>query len=156
MSKKVNLRKVILIDPQFQMHFIITNIVIALLVAVSIFGSSIYFSFKMKKMGIEAGLASDSIFFKLIDQQSLYLGQIVTIVLILVTILIVVYGLLMSHKIAGPVHNIKSNLRDRIQKNQHSPFKLRKGDFFQDLALLLNQYDDHLKASDEKQSMDQG
>ncbi len=151
-----NKRKVILIDPKFQIQYILINLCVALFVGISIYGASLYFAYKMKKIGLESGLAENSIFFKLIDQQSIYLGQIITVSLILATTIIVVYGLSMSHKIAGPVHNLKTNLMDRMQKNQYRPFSLRKGDYFQDLAQLLNQYDEHNKQANLKTNTDKG
>ena len=151
-----NKRKVILIDPKFQIRYILINLCVALFVGISIYGASFYFAYKMKKIGLESGLAENSIFFKLIDQQSVYLGQIIMVSLILATTIIVVFGLSMSHKIAGPVHNLKTNLIDRIHKNQYRPFNLRKSDFFQDLALLLNQYDEHIIKSKPQTKTDKG
>lgn len=54
-------------------------------------------------------------------------------------LLIVVFSLFYSHSMAGPIHNIKSSLRDMVAGGEPRPIRVRKGDQFQDLADLLNQ-----------------
>ncbi len=143
-------RKTILIDPKFQLKFIFFNFIIAVAVGVSIYAANFFFIYRMKKIGVESGLAVDSVFFKLIDQQGDFLGAALSVSLIVAFTIIVIFGLSMSHKIAGPIYNIKNNLKDRIEKNKYRPFKVRKNDFFQDLADLMDKYDEHVNSQQKK------
>lgn len=53
--------------------------------------------------------------------------------------IILLFSLFYSHKMAGPVYNIKRSLRDLAQGGEPRPIKLRKGDQFQELADILNE-----------------
>jgi hypothetical protein len=143
-------RKTILIDPRFQLKFIYFNCLVALAVGLSIYAANFFFIYRMKKIGEQSGLAADSVFYKLIDQQGDFLRTALMISLIVALTIIAVFGLSMSHKIAGPIHNLKKNLRDRIEQGKYRPFQVRKNDFFQDLAELMEQYDKKVNPRQEK------
>lgn len=55
-------------------------------------------------------------------------------------IVVTVFGLFYSHSMAGPVHNMKVNLERMIQGEEVKPIRIRKGDQFQDLVSLLNEF----------------
>ena len=54
-------------------------------------------------------------------------------------VLIIIFGLFYSHRMAGPIHNIKRSLAELVDNGEPRPIRVRKGDHFQDLAELLNQ-----------------
>lgn len=53
-------------------------------------------------------------------------------------IVIIVFSLFFSHKMAGPVHRIKQTLDDYTNHKKVSKIHLRKGDYFDELAVLIN------------------
>lgn len=53
-------------------------------------------------------------------------------------IVIIIFSLFFSHKMAGPIHRIKQTLDDYINKKDVSKIHLRKGDYFDELAVLIN------------------
>lgn len=53
-------------------------------------------------------------------------------------IMIGVFSLFFSHKMAGPLYRIKLTLETYVLRKSTAPIRLRKGDFFQDLAHLIN------------------
>ena len=55
-------------------------------------------------------------------------------------IVVTVFGLFYSHSMAGPVHNMKINLQRMIDGEEVKPIRIRKGDQFQDLVALLNEF----------------
>lgn len=59
---------------------------------------------------------------------------------ILYLVLIAVFGLFYSHRMAGPLHRIKREIREIAEgtRSLDHKIKLRKGDFFHDLADELN------------------
>jgi len=69
---------------------------------------------------------------------SIQLNGIITFS-ILYLVLIAVFSILKSHKMAGPVYNIKRSLRAIIDGEKHDPIRLRKGDEFHELANLINE-----------------
>jgi methyl-accepting chemotaxis protein len=50
----------------------------------------------------------------------------------LLAILVVAYGIVMTHKIAGPLFKIKRHMNDIEQGRLYRPWRLRKGDQLQD------------------------
>jgi len=67
---------------------------------------------------------------------------------ILYLILITIFGLFISHKMAGPVYRLRKNLKEMSDgkldlKTFH--FKLRKGDELQELVIALNQFLESVK-----------
>jgi methyl-accepting chemotaxis protein len=49
------------------------------------------------------------------------------------------YGLLFSHRIAGPIFNLKRSIDRLIQGDQNVVIRYRKNDYFQDLCIKMNE-----------------
>lgn len=67
---------------------------------------------------------------------------------ILFLVLIIVFGLFISHKMAGPVHRIKKTLEEFNTgniKHKDMRFKLRKRDELQDLVAAFNKFLDSIE-----------
>lgn len=75
---------------------------------------------------------------KLYNAFDLYLYPILG-VSILNIIVVSIFSLFFSHKMAGPLYRIKSTLDNFIAYKTAHAIKLRKTDFFQDLAEKINQ-----------------
>ncbi len=74
---------------------------------------------------------------KLYNAFDLYLQPIV-LTSILNIFVISIFSVFFSHKMAGPIRRIKNTLQDFSEHKQVAPIKLRSGDFFKDLAELVN------------------
>lgn len=84
---------------------------------------------------------------KLYNAFDLYLQPII-LTSVLNIIVISIFSILFSHKMAGPIRRIKNTLHDYAEGKPIVPIKLRAGDFFKDLAELVN------KAIQKKESKD--
>lgn len=60
-------------------------------------------------------------------------------------LLIVVFGIFYSHKLAGPLYRIETDLKYMLDNDEVHPIHLRKNDFYQNLADLLNQFIEKFK-----------
>lgn len=58
---------------------------------------------------------------------------------ILNIVVISIFNLFFSHKMAGPLYNMEKSLKNYIAGHRIHPIRLRKGDMFQELADLINQ-----------------
>ncbi|MCR1792387.1 hypothetical protein AB3N61_17450 [Leptospira sp. WS58.C1] len=58
---------------------------------------------------------------------------------LLYLLLSAIFVLLYSHKMAGPIYNIKKNLKLLLEGKDVDKIRIRSGDEFQDLADLLNE-----------------
>jgi hypothetical protein len=91
-------------------------------------------------MGVEAGLPPDHAYYQFIQVQEGTFYRIVFAIALIVGLLLFMGGLVISHRIAGPLLRMQREL-DRASTEE--PFKLqtiqfRKGDYFPELAQSFN------------------
>jgi hypothetical protein len=86
---------------------------------------------------------------KLYNAFDLYLTPIIMISL-LNLISVSIFSLFFSHKMAGPIYKIKKILTEYTNNEKVEAITLRKGDFFHDLAHLINKALKLEKRKDEK------
>ena len=63
----------------------------------------------------------------------------VSLILFVTLLIVVVFGILFLHRVAGPVYRFQSVLKRVTRGEIPSEFKLREGDFFSETATELNQ-----------------
>ena len=52
-------------------------------------------------------------------------------------------GLIMTNRVAGPIYRLQRHMKATIAGKEIGPFKIRKGDFFQDVAITYNEVMEH-------------
>lgn len=138
-------RKKVLINPKFQIKFVgffITFFLLNFLITVGV----ITFSFKkFSEMGATLNLAPDSIFFEFLRNQQNELLLLILISTIVSTAIAFIGGLYLSHKVAGPIFNIISQLDDK--KKGTIKIEVREDDFFQELPESINNFISRKKKS---------
>lgn len=136
---KINLRKVILINKPFQ-YSILAWFSFLSIILVSIFYSTIwYFFFNLKKEAASAGLPPEHIFFTFINEQKAIMDNVFIVSSIVALIVILVGGLVLSHKVAGPLYRLTKHLQGH-DKNNIPPVKFRKGDYFPEIEKAFNEF----------------
>ncbi|HMV35377.1 MAG TPA: hypothetical protein PKD60_05745 [Turneriella sp.] len=85
-----------------------------------------YFPLKVTKGG-----------FRFYNAFDLYLWPVV-VVTFLNILIIMVYSVFFSHKVAGPIFKIKKHLNHYLATGEFNDIKLRKGDNLDDVARLIN------------------
>ena len=98
----------------------------------------------LQKVDLEQVEIGGEIYYKIKDLKTYNAFDLYSVVIIVVSFLhlfvIAIFGLFFSHKMAGPIYRLKRELREYIEgKKEFRPIRLRKGDFFHDLADLINQ-----------------
>jgi len=133
-------RKKILINPKFQIKFVgffITFFLLNFLITVGV----IIFSFnKFSEMGSTLNLAPDSVFFEFLRNQQHELLLLILISTLISTLVAFIGGLYLSHKVAGPIFNICTQLEDSKGKKTIPILEVRKDDFFQELPESINEF----------------
>lgn len=104
------------------------------------YGAQGYFFAKAKNLGREIGLAPDHVFFQFISEQQNSMNIVFVVTAILVTLLIVMFGLIYSNRIAGPLYHLEKYLRQRIAGEQNGDVKFREHDNFPEIATVVNDY----------------
>lgn len=162
-------RKVVLIDKEFQLQFIgrfiIMIFIINLLIAICLYG---FYYFKYKAGGIsltrfivEMGNYSRS-------EKGMFMTDRFELILIPMAItflafilLSFIFGIVYSHKLAGPIYRLEKSLIQIIEGERDFEVRLRKGDQFKKFEILFNKLikklneenEEILKFSDEVQEV---
>jgi hypothetical protein len=144
--KKVS-RKVFLINPKFQLRLIAWMIGMSLAPISVFFAAHYYFFWNLKKLGLDIELEPDHIYFRFLEGQSHKMIIIFLVCSLLTVIIVAILGLLLSHKVAGPIHRLKLHLTQLTKGNSLPELSFRKDDYFQELPQIVN---DFIETQDKK------
>ncbi|MDJ0879296.1 MAG: hypothetical protein QNI86_11835 [Halieaceae bacterium] len=132
-------RRNYLINPGFQLRFMF-YIACGMLTgfAVIYFTNHWYINI-LNEQGRELGLNPGHIYFEFVDQQRRLMNIAFAVVCTAVFTVLMVCSMLLSHKIAGPIYRVNKYSREVIAGDVPAyPVSLRKGDFFPELATMVN------------------
>ena len=133
------MRKVILINKPFQ-YSILGYFSCLSLILISIFYSTIWYFFSnLRKEAASVGLPPDHVFFTFIDQQKSNIDKVFIISSVVALIVILLGGLILSHKVAGPLYRLTQHLKGHSKANI-TPVKFRKGDYFPEIEDAFNEF----------------
>ena len=137
--KKINLRKVILINRNFQLSLLFKISLMGVLIEGIFYSANFYFFKKMEDQAIQAGLNPDNIFFQYLDTQKVLMNKVFLISTILTIVVIVWGGLYLSHKVAGPLYRLTQHMKN-FNINNIEPVKFRQGDYFPEIEETFNEF----------------
>ena len=139
-------RKIYLINPKFQLRFILFSVSVSLL-GMSVFFASIkYFFWSFKQMGEEFGISKSHIFFRFIDDQNYKMNLLFLTSAILVLAISSIGALFLSHRVAGPIHRMTSHLKATSENELIADVKFRKNDEFIELQDAFNEFAKKIKS----------
>jgi hypothetical protein len=141
-------RKIILINPEFQLK-IIATIVSFFLFIVSIFYTvNWYFFYQLRQNGIKAGIPLESEYFTFIANSSRHFGIFFFSMAFLSVFIIYYFGLRLSHRIAGPIFKINKTIDEVLKNKKTILIHLREDDYFHDHADKINELLKSIEKSD--------
>lgn len=137
-------RKKYLINPRFQLSFIIFSSIVSLL-SLSIFFASVqFFFFRLNYRGQEIGIPEGHIFYRFIQDQQYNMLLTFAVAAVAVIIVSSTGALLLSNKVAGPLYRLVIDLKKMNAEGEVKNIKFRKGDFFieveEEVNSLINQF----------------
>ncbi len=142
-----------LVLPGFQLRFMMYIIGFALFGIIVLYATNhIYFQ-RLISEGQQLGLAPDHIYFEFVNQQREVLNTTFMMVAAVVFGGLILVGLVLSHKIAGPIYRIQLHLQEVREHGEASrPLAFRSGDFFPEVAELVEELVDRAGRKDESAS----
>lgn len=146
-QKYIRKKSSILINPKFQWTLIGYASVVAVLILIAVYGLFTFGFNEFALIGSQAGLPADHVYFQFIKMQEATFHRVLLVIGLIVGLLLVIGGLVVSHKIAGPVYRMRKEFNDMMAKSPTELKKIhfRKGDFFPELADTYNQLVDKFK-----------
>jgi hypothetical protein len=137
--------RTLLINPKFQWTLIGYAAFIATLILLSVYGLFSFGFHEFVNIGNQAGLPADHVYFQFIKMQEQTFLRVIFAMALLVGLILIAGGLVISHKIAGPIYRMQKELDEMAREaaSNHPvlrPIKFRKGDFFPELADSYNNF----------------
>lgn len=130
-------RKKILINRPFQLKMIGYHILVALSTSLIFFAANKVFFWKFAAKGRAIGLPPSHVFFQFLESQDTFLSLIYLGTAIIVSIVLFVTGLYVSHRIAGPIYKTIQMMNNNFQSQDASHFKFRDNDYFPELEQAI-------------------
>ena len=131
-------RKTLLINPGFQFRFMGWMGALALGVITVMHLAHEWFFRRLREQALMAGLQADHVFFRFIESRQTELNVITALSFFGVVLLVGVLGLVLSHKIAGPMYRLRLHLEDVARSGSQKPLQFREGDFFLEIPEAYN------------------
>tara|TARA_B100001971_G_scaffold215193_1_gene260088 strand:+ start:173551 stop:174021 length:471 start_codon:yes stop_codon:yes gene_type:complete len=141
-------RRKFLINPDFQLPFVVRMIIINLLTIGILYVGMYIIFYRFNFLGSELGFESTHKFYDFIEEQFILVTTVFVAIAISSSFLLGVYSFFLSHRIAGPLENIKIRFkRLETEKPKDCKTQFRKDDFFHDLA---SAYNEHIEKTEDK------
>ncbi|HEX4925667.1 MAG TPA: hypothetical protein VFV50_16345 [Bdellovibrionales bacterium] len=140
MARRPNNRKPksLLINPRFQLA-LISKVVIVGLLNVTFLVLAIEHSFQhFRAEGLKMNFPENSFYFSLLEKERLTLFMWIGLAALVNFAILFIGGLLVSHRIAGPLHRLKSHAREVAAGKTLKNVVFRKNDYFLEIADAFN------------------
>lgn len=131
-------RKRLLINPGFQFRFMGWMSALALGVIAVMHLAHQWFFFQLREQARMAGLQADHVFYRFIESRQTELDAITVLSFVAVVVVVSVVGLVLSHKIAGPMYRLRVHLEEFASTRTPRPLNFREGDFFSEIPDAYN------------------
>lgn len=141
------LRKLYLINPVFQKKVILYSIIAALVYIAAAFATVNLSFWQLQEESRAIGLPDGHPFFMFVSSQQSRLNLQLLGLAAFTMILFSVFGIILSHKIAGPLYRLHRHMQQVASDEATSPLKFRKSDFFQELCQSYNAQYEALSAN---------
>jgi methyl-accepting chemotaxis protein len=156
----MNIRTIFIVDPKFQIKFILKNLLLLLITFVMLFGALKVWEKYQVNQGFllrpptnssvvawarQNNVPLDSADFlrEFIHRAQVYtffdlLWKPMLLILLINILILIVANIYYSHKIIGPIHRLKNELERKLSGEEIPAIRFRKNDPFQELAELIN------------------
>ena len=134
----MNARKTLLINPKFQLSLIAYLNFVSISIIAIFYGAVTYFFWRLNQMGQAAGLPPTHVFYEFLHDQRRVMNGVFLITALVAFVVIFVSGLVLSHRIAGPIERLKSHLARVTDGETEAELTFRERDYFDDLPEPVN------------------
>ena len=135
-------KKIILINSRFQIKFVL-YLFLPTFVSICLFWMSIELLFyRMISFGKKSNLPEGHGYYTLLSVQKREFEIILIFLSLLLFAIFSYWGLLFSHRIAGPLYHLNKYFNEKKTLNEvkNSPINFRKKDFFRELPDSINDF----------------
>ncbi len=132
--------KNIFIYPDFQYKFIGIILFSGIVAVIAFYLGQKFFFKQLYLEGLRLNLADDHVYFKLLVSNEKQLNIIFYATSLFVASFSIIFGSILSHKIAGPIIRLNSYFKDLAEGREVDELKFRDNDLFLDVPKSINSY----------------
>lgn len=129
-------KKNYIINKKFQFRLISYFVGLFALTTLSLYGTSFLFFWRLKQKALTIGIPKNHVFFMFLNNQKYDLDILFISLSFLNLVILVIAGILISHRIAGPLFKLNKYLKNISPASEE--FRLREKDFFKELEPVVN------------------
>ena len=133
-----------LIEPEFQLKLISYFAGLFVFTTITLYSTVFIFFWRLRQKALSVGIPAGHIFFQFIGNEKRDLDLTFALLAFVNLIVLIGVGVVVSHRIAGPLHKLKGYLT-RVISPEGPEFKLRKNDFLRDLEPVVNELKTRIK-----------
>lgn len=137
-------RKRVLVYPRFQLSIIGINIGLALFMVLIFYIENVYLYSRFRESDLKNAQAFSQLYYTLASEKAL-VNLIFTLTAVSIVVLMVIFGLILSHRVSGPLVKLKNHMDSIANGQQPTPVRFRKNDYFRDISESFNQMLERLK-----------
>ena len=142
-TKKIRYLKNYILDAHFQGKLLSYFVGLFMITSASLYSVSYLFFWRIKDKAMKIGIPENHVFYRFIDGQKADLDLLFVALVVFNLFLLVGAGIVISHRIAGPIYRFNQYLKTLGPDSQ--TLTLRKSDFFKDLQSTINTLKDKMK-----------
>ena len=104
------------------------------------YAANAYVFWRMGQIGKGIGLQEGHIFYIMLAEQRLGADLLFAFLAVLSLVIVITFGIELSHRIAGPIHRLKKEFFELSRGREVRELKFRDKDFFPELADAYNDF----------------
>jgi hypothetical protein len=136
---RINQRKVLLINRSFQLSILGWVLLLALLLIGVFYAANWWFFHSFTQLAVKANLPPGHVFFRFMAEQQSFMNKIFVVASVFSTATIIFGGLVLSHRVAGPLFRLTQHLRAHDPRSV-TPIRFRKRDYFPEIEEAFNEF----------------
>ena len=144
-DKEVPSRQIknLIINPRVQLKLIAVFAGVFLLTIGTLYSTILLFFWKFHEKALNVGIPEGHVFFRFLAEQKHSLDMLFIALAVINFFILILVGIIISHRIAGPVEKLKNHL-DNIH-SEAEDFRLRDSDFFSEISPVVNKLREKFK-----------
>ena len=102
------------------------------------YGCVFYFFYHFRQVGLNVGLTEQHVFFTFLSDLQSTMNLIFIVVSLISVVVLLGFGIVISHRIAGPLYRLNMHMASVTETKNLKPVKFRKGDYFLEIQDSFN------------------
>lgn len=131
-------RKILLVNPAFQFSFMKHSLLMTFVVLLTFYLFKVYIFWEFKEIALATGIPENHDLISLLSDRSYVVDMSFLIIAANITLFMLGWALWVSHRVAGPIHRIRNEIKKIIDGQPLQRIGVRDHDYFHELKDSVN------------------